>query len=251
MKKIENIAYKNTGHERHLLDIMLPDAEEFPVFVNFHGGGIVGGSKGTTPALEYVVKQGIAVVDANYRLYPEAKYPEFIEDAADAVKWVVDNIGQYGKIKGIFVGGSSAGGYITQMLCFDKRYLEKVGIDSDSLAGYILDAGQPTAHFNVLKEHGLDSRRVIIDERAPIYYIDDTRTYAPMLIFNAENDIDNRYEQTQLLMGTMKHFGHDMSRVDYRYMEGYRHCRYIKDVEGGVCKYADHIAEFVKKYEVK
>ena len=251
MKKIENIAYKNTGHERHLLDIYLPDSEEFSVFVYFHGGGITGGAKGRTLALEYIAKQGIAVVDANYRLYPEAKYPEFIEDAADAVAWAKENMGQYGKVKGIFVGGSSAGGYISQMLCFDKKYLAAVGIDADEIDGYILDAGQPTAHFNVLKEHGQDSRRVIIDERAPIFYIDDTRKYAPMQIFNAENDIDNRYEQTQLLMGTMKHFGHDMERVDYRYMEGFRHCRYLKEFPENDCKFADYVAEFINKYEVK
>ena len=251
MKKIENIAYKNTGHERHLLDIYLPDQEEFSVFVYFHGGGITGGAKGGTLALEYIAKQGIAVVDANYRLYPEAKYPDFIEDAADAVAWAKENMGKYGKVKGFFVGGSSAGGYISQMLCFDKKYLGAVGIDADSLSGYILDAGQPTAHFNVLKEHGQDSRRVIIDERAPIFYIDDTRTYAPMQIFLAENDMENRREQTMLLMSTMKHFGHDMDRVDYRYMEGFRHCRYLKEFPENDCKFADYVSEFIAKYEVK
>jgi GTP-binding protein YchF len=133
----------------------------------------------------------------------------------------------------------------------DKKYLAEVGIDADEISGYILDAGQPTAHFNVLKEHGQDSRRVIIDERAPIFYIDDTRKYAPMQIFNAENDIDNRYEQTQLLMGTLKHFGHDMERVDYRYMEGFRHCRYLKEFPENDCKFADYVSEFIAKYEVK
>lgn len=251
MKKLENIAYKDTGHEKHLLDVYLPDAEEFPVFVYFHGGGITSGSKGKNPFVEFLAQKGIAVVDANYRLYPEAKFPEFIEDAADAVKWAQDNMGAYGKVTGLFVGGSSAGGYISQMLCFDKRYLEKVGIDADKISGYVLDAGQPTAHFRVLKEFGIDSRRVIIDEKAPIFYIDDTRVYAPMQIFVAEFDMENRYEQTQLLMSTMKHFGHDMSRADYRYMEGYKHCRYTNDITDDKCAFADMVAEFIKKYEVR
>jgi acetyl esterase/lipase len=33
-------------------------------------------------------KKGIAVVAANYRMYPDAKFPEFIRDCASAVAWV-------------------------------------------------------------------------------------------------------------------------------------------------------------------
>lgn len=251
MKKIENVFYKETGLEKNLCDLYIPDAEEFPVYVYFHGGGITSGSKGGNPHLELIAQKGIAVVDASYRLYPDVKYPEFLEDAASAVAWAKENMGKYGKVTGIFVGGSSAGGYITQMLCFDKKYLAEVGIDADEISGYVMDAGQPTAHFNVLREHGEDSRRVIIDERAPIYYIDDTRTYPPMQIFVAENDMENRYEQTILLMSTLKHFGHDMERVSYHYMEGYRHCRYTNEVIDGRCRFSDMVAEFIKKYEVK
>jgi len=252
MKMTENIAYKDTGNDRHLLDVWVPDAESFPVYINFHGGGITSGSKTSqNPFVEHLAEQGVMVVNANYRLYPNAKYPEFIEDAAAVVKWAMDNAKNYGNPTSFFVGGESAGGYISLMLCFAKQFLAKEGIDADSLAGYVFNAGQPTAHFNVLKEHGEDSRRVIIDERAPIYYIDDTRTYPPMQIFVADNDMENRYEQTMLLMSTIKHFGHDMEKVDFHYMEGYRHCRYTNEVIDGRCRFSDMVAEFIKKYEVK
>lgn len=248
MTKIENIAYKNTGNDRHLLDVWVPDCEKFPVYINFHGGGITSGSKDAqNPFVENLAKQGVMVVNANYRLYPNAKYPEFIEDAASVVKWAMDNSKNYGEINGFFVGGESAGGYISMMLCFDEKYLKQVGIDADSISGYVFNAGQPTAHFNVLKEHGMDYRRVVVDERAPIYHICAERKYPPMQIFVADSDMPARYEQTMLLMATLKHFEYDMEKIDFRYMKGYSHCGYTNDIIESRCPFSDMVAEFIKK----
>ena len=44
-----------------------------------------------------------------------AKYPDFLTDSAEAVAWAYRNMGQYGAVTGFFVGGSSAGGYISQI----------------------------------------------------------------------------------------------------------------------------------------
>ena len=109
MREVKGIAY--AAHPECLLDLYLPTAEHFPVFIYFHGGGIEEGSRaGVECFIEELTKAGIAVVSADYRMYPTAKYPEFIEDSAAAVAWVKNNIGEYGVCDGIFVGGSSAGG---------------------------------------------------------------------------------------------------------------------------------------------
>ena len=154
---------------RQKLNIYLPDKDEFDVFIFFHGGGIEGGCKEKSPDEKFdfvstVLDSGIAVVTANYRLYPDAVYPDFIRDAASVVAWVNKNIDKYGKCKKIFVGGISAGAYISMMLCFDKRFLAVHKIDISTLGGFVFDAGQPTAHFNVLREKGIDPKRVIIDD---------------------------------------------------------------------------------------
>ena len=191
-----------------------------------------GNKSACQPFTKYLTHRGIAVISADYRKYPDAKYPDFLTDAAQAVAWVFQNIRKYGTPEGIYIGGSSAGGYISQMLCFDPSLLEKHGISPTDAAGFILDAGQPTCHFRVLKERGLDSRRVIIDETAPLYHITAERAYPPMLILVSDNDMQNRYEQTLLLVSTLNHFGY-ADRVTLTVMNG-THCSYVKafDAEG-------------------
>ena len=208
------------------------------------------GSKGGCEVFaKTLCRQGIGVMTVNYRMYPTAKFPEYIEDCAEAVAWAFKNIGKYGKCDKIYAGGSSAGGYISMMLQFDNKYLQKHGINPTELAGFVHDAGQPTSHFNVIqKELGVDGRRVIVDEMAPLYYIGLADVYSPMLIIVSDNDMENRYEQTQLFVSTLKHFGHK-DNVYYKEMRG-THCAYVyKEDDDGEGVFGKIIAEFIKKSE--
>jgi len=56
------------------------------------------------------------------------------------------------------------------MLCFDGRFLSKFGLAPTDIDAYIHDAGQPTSHFNVLKELWIDSRRFIVYETAHMFF---------------------------------------------------------------------------------
>ena len=245
MKSIMDICYSQETDQ--YLDLHLPECEKFPVFLYFHGGGIEKGDKAAErndPFIKHLTDKGIAVASANYRMYPTAKYPDFIEDAAAATAWVFENVKNYGEVTGIYVGGSSAGGYLSQMLCFDKRYLAKHGIDPMDITGFIHDAGQPTAHFNVLRERGIDRRRVIIDESAPLYHIGVDKQYPPMLVIVSDNDMKNRYEQTMLLMSTLKHFGLD-ENAKLQVMHS-THCAYVGKVdENGTSIFGKLVSDFI------
>ena len=248
MKEYLNLSYGE--HPSLTLDLYLPEKSAFPVFVYFHGGGLEGGDKaGFSRFVPYLVEHGIAVVSANYRMYPEAKYPDFICDAAKAVAYTLSHIGEYGESLGVFVGGSSAGGYLSMMLCFDESYLQNAGVDPENVKGYLHDAGQPTAHFNVLRERGIDTRRIIVDESAPLFHIGRKASYPPMHLIVSDDDMKNRYEQTMLVLGTLSHFG-VATPVSHTVMHG-RHCAYTnadaqKD-EDGEYPFAKIIAEFVLK----
>ena len=245
MKIYKDISYCNIGHERQVLDVYIPEADSFPVFVYFHGGGLEAGSK-EQHFIEDLVKKGIGVVSANYRMYPSAVYPEFVRDAAAAVAWTYKHINEYGNCTKYFVGGSSAGGYLSMMLCFNKAFLAPYKINPAQIDGFIHDAGQPTSHFNVLREKGIDSRRVIVDETAPLYYIGQDPEYAPMHFIVSDNDMANRYEQTMLVLSTLKHFKYDQSKISLRVMNG-THCKYVSaQDENGNYVFADMISDYIK-----
>lgn len=213
------------------LDLYLPDADSFPLFLYFHGGGLERGSRADTGCFAAdLAPRGVAFATADYRMYPDAAFPDYIEDAAAAVAWILEHIGDYGRCTGVFVGGSSAGGYLSMMLCFNPRYLAAQGVRPEQIAGYLHDAGQPTAHFNMLRKSGVDPRRVIVDETAPLFYVGMEKEYPPMLILVSDNDMENRYEQTMLLASTLKHFGYAPEKIALEVMHG-RHCRYLRETD--------------------
>ena len=249
MRKLIDLSYNAYDQK---LDLILPEGDHFDgVFIYFHGGGLTAGSKNPDAIfIHYLAEHNIAVATANYRMYPDAKFPDFIEDAADCVAWVKEHIGEYGSCERIFVGGSSAGGYLSMMLCFDERYLGKHSIKPTDLAGFYHDAGQPTSHFNVLKFSGFDSRRVIIDETAPLYFIGHNGTDCPPMFFLvSDQDMENRYELTMLVLSTLKHFRYDMSKISYEVLHG-THCHQVGAVdENGESVFGKMILSFIQSVQ--
>ncbi len=243
---INDIVY-DEKHDLKMKIYLPDDSRDFDVFVYFHGGGLENGSRGAADLFaEDLTNKNIAVVSVDYRLYNDAKFPDFLVDSANSIAWVKANMQKYGSVRRMFVGGSSAGGYISMMLCFDKRYLLDAGVCPDDIAGYIHDAGQPTSHFNVLREKGIDTRRIIVDETAPLYFIGMEKEYPPMMIVVSDNDMENRYEQTELVMSTLRHFRYDMSKVTYKVMNS-THCGYLnKKDENGNNLFADLVLEFIQ-----
>lgn len=250
MKLLENICYVKREKEELQLNVYLPQTPSFPVFVYFHGGGLERGEKST--AIRFakdLTQEGIAVVSVDYRMYPNAKYPEFIEDAAQAVYWVSENINSYGKCEKLFVGGSSAGAYLSMMLCFDPRWLAPFGELKVPVAGYFHNAGQPTCHFKVLQtEKGVSPKRVIIDDSAPLYHVGTAKEYPPMHFVVSDNDMECRYEQTMLLLAALKHFGYDSEKIGFTLAHG-KHCEHNKITdENGRNVFGKMVIEFIRKY---
>ena len=204
MKSVKN----NNFYKDLYMDIFLPEQEEFFTIVHFHGGGLVEGDKGDTHQLcEHLTNLGFAVATANYHLMPEVKFPEFFFEAAQAVRYVIDNISQYGKSKGILISGQSAGAWITLMLCFNKEYLESVNIKNNAILGWISDAAQTTSHFHILEiERDLNPWIQRIDKAAPIYYVDEKVEFSHILLTAYEEDLPSRIEQNELLVSTIKNF---------------------------------------------
>ena len=206
--------------ERLHLDLYYPaEAEGFSTVVWFHGGGLRSGEKSIPKPLR---DQGVAVVAANYRLFPQARCPEYIEDAAAAVAWVFDNIHAYGGDRErIFVSGHSAGGYLTSMVGMAPSYLAEHDIDADQIAALIPFSGHTITHFTVREERGISGNQPIIDEFAPLFHVRDDA--APLVLITGDRDLEmlGRYEENAYFWRMMKEVGREDTELFE--LEGFNH----------------------------
>lgn len=98
------------------LDVYLPEgaALPLPAIVSVHGGGWFYGDKELYS--HYCMRlalRGFAVVNFNYRLAPEYKYPAPVEDTFRVMSWMQRHAGEYGiDLNNVFMVGDSAGGQI-------------------------------------------------------------------------------------------------------------------------------------------
>lgn len=139
----KDIAYG--AHPRQRLDVYLPadPAMSSSVIVFFYGGSWQRGNKADYLfAGQAFASRGYIAVIADYRLYPEAYFPEFLHDSALAVAWTREHITAYGgNAEAIYLAGHSAGAYNAVMLTVNEAYLKVAGGRRSWIKGVIGIAG--------------------------------------------------------------------------------------------------------------
>jgi acetyl esterase/lipase len=118
--RVRNIAYGPAG-KHNLLDVYhrRDRPAGAPVFVFLHGGGFRMGSKNreARALLQHLAARGWVCVNANYRLAPSARYPDYLVDAKKVIAWVRAHAGEYGADpRTLVASGTSAGGHLASML---------------------------------------------------------------------------------------------------------------------------------------
>lgn len=114
------VVYKEVAGVKIEADVYhFDDDQPRPVVVHIHGGALMLGSRRGLPYnLRAACQQaGVAVVSIDYRLAPEVKLPEIIDDVRDAFAWVRGAGARqfhFNPAK-VAVAGASAGGYLTMM----------------------------------------------------------------------------------------------------------------------------------------
>jgi len=177
---------------RGTLDVYAPRPAATPaaVVVFFYGGGWVSGSKAMYRFVgAALAARGVVAVIPDYRLYPEVRFPAFMEDAAKAVAWTHANASRFGgDPRRLFLMGHSAGAHIATLLTLDAGYLQSVHLSSRrDVCGVIGLAGP--YDFLPLHDRTLEAIFGPETERSrsqPINYV--SAQPPPMLLLTGRND---------------------------------------------------------------
>jgi acetyl esterase/lipase len=128
------------AHPRQQLDVYSPKgAQGRPIIVFWYGGGWENGRKGQYRFVgAALAKAGYVAVLPDYRLYPEVKFPAFVQDGAEALAWVAGHATEIGgDPRRIYLAGHSAGAHLAAMLAYDRSQLQRVGLAPDTVRGFI------------------------------------------------------------------------------------------------------------------
>ncbi len=140
---IRDVAYGPGPRQR--LDVYRPrdGRAGAPVVVFFYGGRWQGGSREQYRLLgDALAQRGVVAVVPDYRLYPEVRFPAWIEDGARAVRWVHDSIAHYGgDPSNIILAGHSAGAHTAMLLALDPEHLKAAGVPRGAIRGAASLAG--------------------------------------------------------------------------------------------------------------
>ena len=207
--KTSAIAYGDDPRQK--LDIYrpAPAIANAPVVVFFYGGSWNSGSKDDYGFVgEALASRGIVVVIADYRLYPQVRYPAFLQDGAQAVAWTHQHIADYGADpKQLYVMGHSSGAYNASMLALDARWLNAVGLSPSIFKGWIGLAGP----YDFLPIENRDVRPVFFFPDSPpdSQPINHVSAEAPrtLLIASTDDDLVNPTRNTGGLARTLRAAG--------------------------------------------
>lgn len=213
--------------KRQKLDVYTPKGEAagLPVVVFFYGGSWQSGRRRDyTFVAEALTARGFLTVLPDYRVYPEARFPTFIEDAALAVAWTRDQCGAFGgDASRLFVMGHSAGAHLAAMLALNPAYLDQRGMSARDLRGFIGLAGPydflPLKSPRLIKIFGGADD---IPETQPITYANPDAP--PTLLLHGASDRLVLPKNTLNLARRLRQAG---GRVEAKIYPGVKHIRLL------------------------
>ncbi len=216
----------------------LPGEQVRPVILWIHGGALIFSDRGSVRQHQpqRYLQAGYVVVSIDYRLAPETKLPEIIEDLQDAYQWVRKRGPELFRIDPDHVAlvGNSAGGYLTLVGGFllkprpkalvsfygygdirgqrpDPNYLNLDRIEKEEaykvVSGKML-SGSPifprVTFYNYCKQNGLWPREVagVDPDREPELLERFcpvryvTKEYPPTLLLHGDKDRDVPFDES-------------------------------------------------------
>lgn len=206
-------------YDRLKLDVYQPvhsvDNQKPATVIFFYGGGWEAGEKADYKFVaEALTSQGMIVVIPDYRVFPEAVFPEFIEDAAHAVAWTRKHIAEFGgDPEQLFIAGHSAGAHIAAMLSVNPHYLQQAGLETQQLRGMIGLAGP----YDFLPLTSPTLKQIFGDDASqwqsqPVNFVGED--HPPTLLLVGNNDRTVLPRNSYRFAEKLKQYGNDVELVE-------------------------------------
>ena len=234
------------------LDIYTPiGAAGAPVVVFFLGGRWSEGDKAEYKFVgQAMASRGFVCVIPNYREYPQARYPEFVQDGANAIRWTRQHIGLYGgDLEKLILMGHSSGAHIAAMLALDEEFLKAVGGSRAWLRGMIGLAGP----YDFLPLTDPDLRDIFgppesFEKGQPIFYVDGQNP--PLQLIHGEDDESVRVKNTINLADAVRHAGGAVETVIYPKLSHRFAVATLAAPLRGQSDVLDNVTDFIKRVAV-
>jgi acetyl esterase/lipase len=175
---------------RQRMDVYRPrqQAAGRPVVIFWYGGSFTSGSRS-----EYrfvgaaLAERGFVAVLPDYRLYPQVRFPEFMDDAARAVVWVQEHASEYGgDPRHVVLMGHSAGAHIASYLALNREVLRKAGGKPEWISGLVDLSGPYVLTPNTRTLHLIFAAPYTPADWQPVRFV--TRGAPPTFLAHGMND---------------------------------------------------------------
>ena len=195
----------------------VPPAGGWPLVVFFYGGSWNRGDRAEYRFVgEALAANGVLAMVADYRLYPEVRYPDFVRDCAAAVAHALARAGAWGADpRRVLVMGHSAGAYNAAMVALDPRWLGASGHAPSELAGWIGLAGP----YDFLPIKRPEVRLAfnhpdVAPDSQPIRHVGQAQRPA-LLIAARRDDFVDPLRNTRQLADALRESGHAVTLREY------------------------------------
>ena len=207
------------GTQGQRLDVWQPSGgprRGLPVVIFWYGGGWAHGSRDAYAfAGRAFARRGFVAIVPDYRKVPQVRFPAFIQDGAEAVRWARDHVAEYGGDPDrIALAGHSAGAYTVAMLTLDRRWLRAEGVDPGVVKAAVGLCG-PYDFYPFTVERAAAAMRGVADPQMtqPIHFARGDA--APMLLVSAGNDVQVRAHNAVNLTARIAAVGGRVVHEDY------------------------------------
>lgn len=215
VNKTKDITYMDKGFLGNLpqkdLNIFSPKKtkELKPVIVFIHGGSWKSGKKEMYSFFgKRLARKGIVAVTIDYPLSPDYIITDMTMASAQSIKWVKENIEEYGgNPEQIYVSGHSAGGHLAALLSVKDEYFKELEIVNPIKGAILIDAAGLDM-YTFLKEKNYPAGTSYLQtftndseiwkQTSPIYYLD--RNDPSLMIMMGEKTLPGIISTTESFM---------------------------------------------------